>query len=750
MASIRKLLSVGAVTAAALATTIAVVNAWSVFSLGNSLDRLEASSSRLRDQTYADMMHDALRGDVYGAIIAGMSKAGGKADAIKALDQHIAALKDNLAKEDGPEATRELSEVARGIRPVVDDYAATARKLVELGYDDPAVAQARLPAFNAVFARLEGEMDRLGDLVGDQGKQIAVQSERQRSIALAVAGLGGLAIVLVFLTGLWWMRRNVVHPIATMQASLDSKESSPELKALTERPAGDEMGDLARSLEAFRTASVAASRIKAAMDACPTNAMLVDADNIIVYVNQAADRLVHEHVADFRQAVASFDPDKVLGRDMGIFHKNREHQDRMVRALTKPHTSRVKVGGRTFDLVVTPVFGEAGERTGAFLEWRDLTADMAAQSDVRDLVAAAAEGDFSRRVRTEGRTGFLRDVGEGMNTLNQLFDRATTDFTSVITALAEGDLTRSVSADYQGRLGELTTAINGTTSRLAELVRTIQATTQEVSSSAREITSGADDLSQRTESQAANLEETAATTEQLAASVKASADASRQAVSLAENAMSVAENGGTIVSQAVEAMARIEQASRKIADITGVIDEIAFQTNLLALNAAVEAARAGDAGKGFAVVASEVRSLAQRSSEAAKDISGLIHSSTVEVSQGVQLVRSAGDALNEIVGASRKVSSTVSEISTASNEQANGIDEMSQAVSQMDEMTQQNAALAEQSAASANALNEQIDRLNRLIATFRTGAEAAGRAGDGVPEPERRRRMVQGAFARSA
>jgi methyl-accepting chemotaxis protein len=189
--------------------------------------------------------------------------------------------------------------------------------------------------------------------------------------------------------------------------------------------------------------------------------------------------------------------------------------------------------------------------------------------------------------------------------------------------------------------------------------------------------------------------------------------------------MQVAQDGGAIAGEAVAAMVRIEGASKKISEIVSVIDGIAFQTNLLALNAAVEAARAGDAGKGFAVVASEVRTLAQRSGEAAKDISGLISSSNTEVEAGVKLVRQAGDALTRIVEASRSVQNTISEVATASTEQANGIEEMSQTVAHMDEMTQANAALAEQSAASANALAGKIAELNALVAAFRTGDEPA-------------------------
>ncbi|MHB2165586.1 methyl-accepting chemotaxis protein [Alsobacter sp. R-9] len=293
---------------------------------------------------------------------------------------------------------------------------------------------------------------------------------------------------------------------------------------------------------------------------------------------------------------------------------------------------------------------------------------------------------------------------------------------AVVEAARARDLTKRVSAGPEAGedLAALGGGVNDLVDAMAGILDEVQVAARSMLMAFQEITEGSQNLAARTEQQASALEQTAATTEELAASVKTSAQASRHAVGYAEEARGVAQEGGLIVGNAVDAMTRIEQASAKITEITTVIEEIAFQTNLLALNAAVEAARAGDAGKGFAVVAAEVRTLAQRSSEAAKDIGGLISSSTVAIGEGVRLVRDAGVTLGRIVEASKKVAASVEEISAASAEQANGIQEMSQAVAHMDEITQQNAGLAEASSASALSLSHRIEALSEMVDRFET------------------------------
>jgi len=354
---------------------------------------------------------------------------------------------------------------------------------------------------------------------------------------------------------------------------------------------------------------------------------------------------------------------------------------------------------------------------------------------VGGIVNAAIEGDFSQRVPLEGKEGVIRNLAGALNTMCENIGTVMDDMVRMMSALADGDLTRRITAEYRGTFGTLRDSANTTAERLSQIVADIKNAASEVSNAAHEITTSTTDLSQRTEEQAAGLEQTSASMEQIGATVKKNAENAQQANQLTAGTRDVADKGGHVVSDAVQAMSRIEESSRKISDIIGVIDEIARQTNLLALNAAVEAARAGDAGRGFAVVASEVRSLAQRSSQAAKDIKDLITKSNLQVQEGVQLVNKAGTSLTEIVESIKSVANIVADIANASHEQSTGIEQVNKALTQMDEVTQQNSALVEENAATAKTLETQSGAMNQRVSFFRLEEGAVAR-GPEKPQPK--------------
>jgi methyl-accepting chemotaxis protein len=291
---------------------------------------------------------------------------------------------------------------------------------------------------------------------------------------------------------------------------------------------------------------------------------------------------------------------------------------------------------------------------------------------------------------------------------------------SVADRIANGQLNNHIEVKSTDEFGTLLASLKKMDAKLAEIVGSVRAAAENVGSAAGQISQGNDDLSQRTQEQASALEETAASMEEMTSTVKQNADNARQANQLAEGARAHAERGGHVVGQAVSAMQEINDSSRQIADIIGVIDEIAFQTNLLALNAAVEAARAGEQGRGFAVVATEVRSLAQRSATAAKEIKELIGNSVEKVKAGSELVDASGKVLTEILDSVKKVSDIVAEISAASEEQAAGIEQVNNAVTQMDTTTQQNAALVEEAAAASKAMQNQAQDMVAQISYFST------------------------------
>ena len=352
-------------------------------------------------------------------------------------------------------------------------------------------------------------------------------------------------------------------------------------------------------------------------------------------------------------------------------------------------------------------------------------------AEVHEMVNAAAEGDFSRKMDSAAKQGYSKTLSKLLNQLSDVTETGLHETIRVAEAIARGDLTQKIDKDYPGLFGQLKEAINATVGRLQEVIKLIRDATETVTTAAHEIASGNLDLSSRTEEQASSLEETAAAMEEMNATVRNNAQTSKQANDLATNSNQLAVTGGNVVRQVMNTMTGIQSSSKKIADIVGVIDGIAFQTNILALNAAVEAARAGEQGRGFAVVATEVRNLAQRSATAAKEIKALIVESLVEVDSGVKLAKQAGETMDDVVTSFDLVANLVTDIANASREQSTGLEQVTDAVTQMDEVTQQNAALVEEAAAAAASLEQQARDLAQTVSMFKL-AEGGGRS---LPTP---------------
>jgi methyl-accepting chemotaxis protein len=640
----------------------------------------------------------------------------------------------------------ENRERAQKVKSLNDQYwagakeiAAAKEQIIEIESRGGADAAARIAELNQQVARITRERTLPAAAEADEtiSKVVEVtkaQAEKEHEHALAAMAsveqlsLGmGVFVAIVLIGSAIFGARSIAAPLRKMAGVLTDL-TNDRIVDVPYANRGDEVGEIAKATEVFKESiaeKVINLRVRAGLDVVRSNVMLADDSYNIMYLNGSLKSMMKDAEAEIRRVLPSFDSTKLIGANMDVFHKNPAHQRKMMESLTGTHETRIAIGTQKFFLVATAVLDKHGKRSGTVVEWRNETIEKAIEGEVDGLVKAAVAGDFSQRVPLEGKKEFMLNLATAMNTLCDTTGKALNEFARMFGSLAEGDMTQRISGDYQGMFGKLKDDANAMAERIGSTIAEIKQAAREVNNASAEISTSTTDLSQRTEEQAASLEETSASMEEISATVKKNAENAQQANQFTSETRVVAERGGAVVSDAVNAMARIEESSRKISDIIGVIDEIARQTNLLALNAAVEAARAGEAGRGFAVVATEVRSLAQRSSQAAKDIKDLITNSSGQVKEGVELVNRAGTSLKEIVDSIKKVADIVADIANASAEQSTGIEEVNKALTQMDEVTQQNSALVEENAATAKTLADQSTAMDERVAFFRLDQSAA-------------------------
>ncbi|MCD7097095.1 methyl-accepting chemotaxis protein [Stenotrophomonas sp. MMGLT7] len=603
-------------------------------------------------------------------------------------------------------------------------------EMVDLGLLDDAIdtylstSRDQHTAASDDITRLIAQADEQTTAANQNADVTYERSSKTVLLMLAIGILGSLGIAFLF-------ARQIAKAVR-YAVGIANEVASGKLDGTIRIDREDEIGELLQAMKRMqqdlrqrieRDQKVAQEnlRIRTALDNSSTCMFVTDDQRNIVYVNPAFQNLADQYLQEIHIRSPQFDPRGMIGQPVSYLGFSEEGVAALLAQLEAKGVSATeeRYGEAVFAETISTIRDQDGNFVGDVCEWRDRTLEVNVENEIARIVHAAATGDLSGRVDPHGKDGFFLQLARQLNGLLDANAASIEQISRLLGALSRGDLTVRMEGDFQGVFAQMRDDANATADQLAGIVGRIQQASTSINSAAGEIAAGNEDLSRRTEQQAANLEETAASMEELTSTVRQNAESARQANQLAQGAAGVAQQGGEVVGQVVTTMSAIETSSKKIAEIISVIDGIAFQTNILALNAAVEAARAGEQGRGFAVVASEVRTLAQRSANAAKEIKGLIDDSVGKVADGSALVHEAGKTMGEIVTSVQRVTDIMAEISAASQEQSAGIEQVNQTVTQMDETTQQNAALVEEATAAARAMEEQAGHLASAVSIFR-------------------------------
>ncbi len=605
------------------------------------------------------------------------------------------------------------------------------KQLVELHGSDRWRSDAYLirseltPLLNHINSSIEQLITHQRQAIDTAQQETTTIYEESR---LSFLLLGLLVVILVALLA-WLLANNITRPLmravgianGIANGNLDNRidtsrqdETGALLKSLDTMQA-----DLRKRIEQEQQIAAENLRIRYALDHVSSPVTVSNDQNKLIYINQAAISLFETMAPQLREQVPEFDHQQMIGSSLSSLFTDS--------ALVKAYQSRLdtqqqydtEITGHKLHLIASPVYDDQGEYRGRVTQWVDRTDQILVEEQIDALVEAAGRGDLQQRIDLTGKSGFLLQLGTGFNKLMEQLSNVFSDIERAMSKMAKGDLTHSINGEYQGTFGTVKEDVNQTLDNLQQVIRELHTSTDMIAAQSADITRDNSALSSRTEQQASSLEETASSMEELTSTVRNNANNAQQANQLAASARQHAEEGGKVVSEAIQAMQEINTASNRIAEIIGVIDEIAFQTNLLALNVSVEAARAGEQGRGFAVVAMEVRNLASRSATAAKEIKTLIQDSVEKVQSGSELVNRSGSTLEDILGGVKKVGDIIAEIAAASQQQASGIDQINHAVTNMDAMTQQNASLAEQTSSASAAMKQKALDMQQRIGFFR-------------------------------
>ena len=483
---------------------------------------------------------------------------------------------------------------------------------------------------------------------------------------------------------------------------------------------------LGADLDDVKASLASAKRIESALNAASSNIMVTDRFRSIIFMNESIVKMLKEIEPELKKDLPNFDSNNLLRQSIDVFHQHPEHQAKLLDGLTDTFSTRITVGSAKVDLIIDPIFDDNGERIGTVAEWKNMTDQLAIEENIENIIEEAAKGVLSRRISTDELNGFEHKISSSVNSLLDNFSAITQNINTLLSKMASNDLTQRLEGNYQAELLSMQMATNNALNNFSLTLSQVNTGAIEIGGMAREVAVASEDLSERTQSQAASVEETAASMEELTSTILNSTENSGTANALAHATANEAISGIEVMNKTLEAMNGISELSKKIGEITSVIDSIAFQTNLLALNAAVEAARAGEHGRGFAVVAGEVRNLAGKSADAAKDISGLISSAIQQIDNGTILVEQTNTVFEKMVVNIQEVEELVSEMSATAHEQSQGIQQVNIAIGQLDELTQHNAALVEELSATAGNMSQETDNQADFISQFKFNSVGTG------------------------
>ncbi len=542
--------------------------------------------------------------------------------------------------------------------------------------------------------------------------------------SLAVSGVVLLGVVAVA----WVMGRNLAKPLALLSKSMTLMlQGYPTNNSALEKRQ-DELGALARSMQQIYDRSVVTQRIKTMVDASTTQFMIADNDFNIVYINESLQQILQQSEAWFMKQTNNIKVNNLIGQSIDVFHGKHAAMIRQRLANTNTRfQSALTIEDRRFQLSVAPVYNANNERIGYATEWIEKTAEYVLEQKIMATLEQMSVGQFDHVIHISDANNIAGKISLALNNTNKTIMQFMESIQKTIAALANGCLNQQITQEYNGQFGAVTSNLNHALAQISQTITGVKTANHTIDMASTNIASNANNLLSHAEQQAAVLQETAATMEEMSATISINASNASEASRLAADAETQALQGTKVVTNAVTAMENIVDSSNRINTIVSVIDGIAFQTNLLALNAAVEAARAGEAGKGFSVVAAEVRILAQRSSDAARDIKTLITQSNSQINEGVTLVHKAGEALDMIMNGISSVNRSINEIAVASRQQSSAVQEITTTMAHIDTMTQKTSSTADDCAKSASALRTQMDDLSTLVNFFQSAEHASDR-----------------------